>query len=231
MSESWIVTSGLCRYYQRGPQEIRAVDNVDLNIARGEFVGIVGSSGSGKSTLLNLLAGLDTPSSGKIEIGSIALSSLSRSELAGYRARRVGMIFQTFNLLAHHTALRNVEVALYFNDTPHSERRPRAVEILNRLGMGDRLDHRPASLSGGEQQRVAIARALVKRPEVIFADEPTGNLDYENARQIAELLTDFNKEGLTVVMVSHDLELARSICTRIVKMHYGRVVDDSEVAR
>ena len=231
MSESWIVTSGLCRYYQRGPQEIRAVDNVDLNIARGEFVGIVGSSGSGKSTLLNLLAGLDTPSSGKIEIGSIALSSLSRSELAGYRARRVGMIFQTFNLLAHHTALRNVEVALYFNDTPHSERRPRAVEILNRLGMGDRLDHRPASLSGGEQQRVAIARALVKRPEVIFADEPTGNLDYENARQIAELLTDFNKEGLTVVMVSHDLELARSICTRIVKMHYGRVVEDSEVAR
>ena len=231
MSESWIVTSGLCRYYQRGPQEIRAVDNVDLNIARGEFVGIVGSSGLGKSTLLNLLAGLDTPSSGKIEIGSVALSSLSRRELAGYRARRVGMIFQTFNLLAHHTALRNVEVALYFNDTPHNERRPRAVEILNRLGMGDRLDHRPASLSGGEQQRVAIARALVKRPEVIFADEPTGNLDYENARQIAELLTDFNKEGLTVVMVSHDLELARSICTRIVKMHYGRVVDDSEVAR
>ncbi|MGB5105179.1 MAG: ABC transporter ATP-binding protein [Candidatus Zixiibacteriota bacterium] len=231
MSDSWIVTSGLCRYYQRGPQEIRAVDDVNLSITRGEFVGIVGSSGSGKSTLLNLLAGLDTPSSGKIEVGAIALSSLSRRELAGYRARQVGMIFQTFNLLKQHTAVRNVEVALYFNDTPRHERRPRAIEILNQLGMGERLDHQPASLSGGEQQRVAIARALVKRPDVIFADEPTGNLDYENARQIADLLTDLNKEGLTVVMVSHDLELARSICTRIVKMHYGRVVEDSEVAR
>lgn len=231
MSDSWIVTSGLCRYYQRGPQEIRAVDDVNLSITRGEFVGIVGSSGSGKSTLLNLLAGLDTPSSGKIEVGAIALSSLSRRELAGYRARQVGMIFQTFNLLKQHTAVRNVEVALYFNDTPRHERRPRAIEILTQLGMGERLDHQPASLSGGEQQRVAIARALVKRPDVIFADEPTGNLDYENARQIAELLTDLNKEGLTVVMVSHDLELARSICTRIVKMHYGRVVEDSEVAR
>lgn len=227
MTEPWITTKELCRYYQRGPQEIRAIDSVNLNIARGEFVGIVGSSGSGKSTLLNLLAGLDTPTAGSIAVGATVLSALSRKDLAAYRARQVGMIFQTFNLLPHHTALRNVEVALYFNDTPRYERHKRASEILSSLGMGDRLEHRPSALSGGEQQRVAIARALVKRPEVIFADEPTGNLDYENARQIAALLTDLNKEGLTVVMVSHDLELARSICNRIIKMHYGRVVEDS----
>lgn len=229
MGEPWISTTGLCRCYQRGPQEIRAVDEVNLNIARGEFVGIVGSSGSGKSTLLNLLAGLDTPTAGQIKIGATALSSLSGKELAAYRAHQVGMIFQTFNLLPHHTALRNVEVALYFNGTPRIERRGRALAMLTRLGMGDRLDHRPNALSGGEQQRVAIARALVKHPEVIFADEPTGNLDYENARQIAALLTDLNSEGLTVVMVSHDLELARSICGRIIKMHYGRIVEDSGV--
>lgn len=227
MTEPWISTKELCRSYQRGPQEIRAVDSISLNIARGEFVGIVGSSGSGKSTLLNLLAGLDTPTSGSIAVGDTVLSALSRRDLAGYRARQVGMIFQTFNLLPHHTALRNVEIALYFNDTPRHERRKRASEILTSLGMGDRLEHRPSALSGGEQQRVAIARALVKRPEVIFADEPTGNLDYENARQIAALLTELNSQGLTVVMVSHDLELARSICSRIIKMHYGRVVEDS----
>ncbi len=227
MTEPWIATKELCRYYQRGPQEIRAVDSVNLNIVRGEFVGIVGSSGSGKSTLLNLLAGLDTPTSGSIAVGETVLSALSRRDLAGYRARQVGMIFQTFNLLPHHTALRNVEVALYFNDTPRNERHKRASEILSNLGMGDRLEHRPSALSGGEQQRVAIARALVKRPEVIFADEPTGNLDFENARQIAALLTELNSQGLTVVMVSHDLELARSICSRIIKMHYGRVVEDS----
>ncbi len=229
MAEPWIVTKELCRYYQRGPQEIRAVDSVTLSIGRGEFVGIVGSSGSGKSTILNLLAGLDTPTAGTIKVGNTELHLLSRSELSVYRARRVGMIFQTFNLLSHHTALRNVEVALYFNDTPRAERHRRAADILGQLGMGDRLEHRPAALSGGEQQRVAIARALVKRPEVIFADEPTGNLDYENAGQIAELLTQLNNDGLTIVMVSHDLELARSICHRIVRMHYGRIVEDLSV--
>lgn len=229
MTEPWIVTSELCRHYKRGPQLIKAVDGVSLSIGKGEFAGIIGSSGSGKSTLLNLLAGLDTQTSGTIRVGDTELHSLSRRELARYRARRVGMIFQTFNLLSHHTALRNVETALYFNDTPRSERHERSREILTRLGIGDRLDHRPADMSGGEQQRVAIARALVKHPEVIFADEPTGNLDYENARQISQLLSDLNEQGLTIVMVSHDLELARSICHRIVRMHYGTIVEDSQV--
>lgn len=229
MTEPWIVTSELCRHYKRGPQLIKAIDGVRLSIGKGEFVGIIGSSGSGKSTLLNLLAGLDTQTSGTIRVGDTELHSLSRRELARYRARRVGMIFQTFNLLSHHTALRNVETALYFNDTPRSDRHDRSCEILTRLGIGDRLDHRPADMSGGEQQRVAIARALVKHPEVIFADEPTGNLDYENARQISQLLSDLNEQGLTIVMVSHDLELARSICHRIVRMHYGTIVEDSQV--
>lgn len=227
MSDIWLTTHSLCRYYRRGPHEIRALDNVDLQISRGEFLGVVGSSGSGKSTLLNLLAGLDTPTSGKILVGEIELDSLNRRGMAAYRARQIGMIFQTFNLLSHHTALRNVEVALYFNGTPRNERESRAREILNRLGMGDRLEHRPSDLSGGEQQRVAIARALVKRPEVIFADEPTGNLDQENSRQIATILRELNSEGQTIVMVTHDLQLAQNVCHRIIRMNYGRIVEES----
>jgi putative ABC transport system ATP-binding protein len=221
----WIVTSGLCRYYKRGRSEVRALDGVDLAVGKGDFLGVVGASGSGKSTLLNLLAGLDTPTAGFIEIGSRRLDHLSRRELAAYRADSVGMIFQSFNLLSHQTALKNVELALYFSGAPRRERRTRAREILDRLGLADRLDHRPADLSGGEQQRVAIARALVKRPEILFADEPTGNLDQDNSTSIVRLLADLNREGLTVVMVSHDLEMARGSAGRIVRMNYGRIVN------
>ena len=164
METRYITIEDLYRIYRRGPSEVRAVDGVSLTIARGEFLGVVGASGSGKSTLLNLLAGLDTPTSGRITVDSMPLSELSRRQRAAYRARQVGMIFQSFNLIAHHTALDNVALALCFDDTPRSDRRRRAGEMLERLGMGDRIDHRPADLSGGEQQRVAIARALVKKP-------------------------------------------------------------------
>jgi putative ABC transport system ATP-binding protein len=221
----WIVTSGLCRYYKRGRSEVRAIDGVDLAVGKGDFLGVVGASGSGKSTLLNLLAGLDTPTDGFIEVGSRRLDHLSRRELAAYRADSVGMIFQSFNLLSHQTALKNVELAMYFAGSPRRERRKRATEILDRLGLADRLDHRPADLSGGEQQRVAIARALVKRPEILFADEPTGNLDQDNSMSIVQLLAGLNREGLTVVMVTHDLEMARGAAGRIVRMNYGRIVD------
>jgi len=231
MKDAWITTSRLCRYYRRGPTEVRAVDGVDLTIGRVEFLGIVGSSGSGKSTILSLLAGLDTPTSGRIEIDGVALGSLTRRELAAYRAHRVGMVFQSFNLISHHTAQRNVELALYFNGVPRRERPGRAIAMLEQLGLGDRLDHRPADLSGGEQQRVALARALVKKPEVLFADEPTGNLDQDNTDQIAQLLTDLNRDGLTVVMVSHDLELARRCAGRTVRMVYGRLVDGNDSLR
>jgi putative ABC transport system ATP-binding protein len=138
------------------------------------------------------------------------------------------MVFQSFNLLPHQTALQNVQMPLYFNGTPRGSRETDAREILTRLGLGDRLDHRPADLSGGEQQRVALARALVKRPEILFADEPTGNLDQENSQAIAQMMTGLNRDGLTIVLVTHDLELAAATAERVVRMHYGQVVDDPE---
>jgi putative ABC transport system ATP-binding protein len=220
---SWIKTVDLCRYYRRGHYEVRALDGVNIDISRGEFVGIVGPSGSGKSTILNLLASLDRPTSGLIEIDGRSLFSHSRKELAGYRAHKVAMIFQSFNLIPHYTALQNVEMALYFNDTPNRERKKRATEILERLGMGDRITHRPADLSGGEQQRVAVARAIVKKPEILFADEPTGNLDHDNSLQIGDLLRELNKDSLTIIMVTHNIDLARQHANRIIRMDYGKI--------
>jgi len=221
----WLSTHELRRYYRRGPQQVKAVDGVSLELHRGEFLSIVGASGSGKSTILNLLAGLDTPTSGRITVDNAVLGDLSRRDLAAYRAHRVGMVFQSFNLISHYTALENVALALYFNHTPHGERLELAEAILGRLGLSDRIDHRPGDLSGGEQQRVAMARALVKQPEVLFADEPTGNLDQENTEQISNLLTELNRGGLSIVMVTHDLDLARSCAHRTIRMSYGRLVD------
>lgn len=222
-SRPWIQTTEVSRYYQRAHHEVRAVDRVTLSIGQGEFLAVTGASGSGKSTLLNLLAGLDTPTSGHVEVEGQGLAQLSRRELAAYRARKVGIVFQSFNLLSQHTALRNVEIALYFDDTPRNRRHERAVTALERVGLGDRLNHRPLDLSGGEQQRVAIARALVKRPEVLFADEPTGNLDQENANGIASILTELNGEGMTVVLVTHDVDIANRHAARVLHMHYGRI--------
>lgn len=226
-TQDWITTHDLCRYYRRGSGEVRAVDRVSITIARSELVAVVGSSGSGKSTLLNLLAGLDTPTSGHIAVDGERLDGMSRRELSAYRARRVGMVFQSFNLLPHQTALQNVQMPLYFNGSDRSRRETDAREILTRLGLGDRLDHRPADLSGGEQQRVALARALVKRPEILFADEPTGNLDQENSQAIAQLMTELNRDGLTIILVTHDLELAAATAGRVIRMHYGQDVDGS----
>jgi putative ABC transport system ATP-binding protein len=222
----WLETKALCRHYQLGSQKIKAVDSVDIMIPKGEFLSVVGASGSGKSTLLGLLAGLDTPTSGQIIADGLSLSSLSRRELAAYRAQKVGMVFQSFNLIHHHTAQKNVELALYFSTASDQPRKTRAREMLERLGLGDRLNHRPADLSGGEQQRVAIARALVKQPAILFADEPTGNLDYENSRHIANLLIDLNRQGLTIVLATHDLEIAQSSAHRIIRMHYGKITDE-----
>lgn len=224
---SFVRTEQLCRFFTLGPNTIRAVDNLSIAIARGEFVALVGSSGSGKSTVLNLLAGLDTPTSGRIVIDNLALDSLSRRELAHYRARRVGMVFQAFNLLGYHSALGNVKMALYFDRTPRHERERKAQAMLERVGLADRLAHHPADLSGGEQQRVAIARALVKQPDILFADEPTGNLDEANSRQVMDLLRELHARGLTVVLVTHDRELASDYADRIIRMHYGTLVEDS----
>jgi putative ABC transport system ATP-binding protein len=222
-NETWIRTSALCRYYRRARHEVRAVDDVGLSIGKGEFLAVVGASGSGKSTLVNLLAGLDSPTSGYIEVDGRPLDALSRRALAAYRARSTGIIFQSFNLLLQHTALRNVEMALYFDDTPRRERRSKAAAALERVGLGERVHHRPLDLSGGEQQRVAIARALVKTPAVLFADEPTGNLDLQNANSIMNILAELNRAGTTVILVTHDLDLAHRVAGRIVHMHYGRI--------
>ena len=226
MDKLWIETNNLCRYYKRGSHTVKAVDKVDLKIYHGEYLAIVGSSGSGKSTILNLLAGLDTPTDGTISADGKFLSQMSRRELASYRAHKIGMVFQSFNLIPHYTALHNVEMALYFDETPKSERKEKAAAILESLGMSERLDHRPADLSGGEQQRVAVARALVKEPMVLFADEPTGNLDQENSEQIAQLLDELNKKGITIAMVTHDLNLAEQSARRVIRMDYGHIVDE-----
>ena len=221
----YLNTIDLCRHYRRGPQTIRALDGVTLTVNRGEFLSLVGSSGSGKTSLLNLLAGLDSPTSGTVDLEGTSLTSMSRRELASYRAHKVGMIFQSFNLISHYTALQNVETALYFNGTRPGERARLATAVLDKLGLADRMTHRPADLSGGEQQRVAIARAIVKNPEILFADEPTGNLDYENAELIASLLTELNRNGLTVVMVTHNLEMAQQLTHRTIRMQYGRILE------
>jgi putative ABC transport system ATP-binding protein len=206
------------------------VDRVNVRIERGEFVAVVGASGSGKSTLLNLLAGLDRPTSGYVEVGAERLDLLSRRELSRYRGKKVGMVFQSFNLIPQYTAIKNVEMALYFDGTPRSLRKENAREVLVRLGLGNRLSHRPGDLSGGEQQRVAMARALVKRPEILFADEPTGNLDEDNTLSIMNYLAKLNQEGLTVLMATHDLDMAARTARRILRMHYGQVVGDSPTA-
>jgi putative ABC transport system ATP-binding protein len=197
-----------------------------MSVERGEFLSIVGSSGSGKTTMLNLLAGLDTPTSGVVEFEGISLTGMTRRERSAYRAHKVGMVFQSFNLISHYTALQNVEMALLFNDTQPKERRRLATEILERLGLSDRITHRPADLSGGEQQRVALARAIVKQPEILFADEPTGNLDFENTQQIISLLTSLNQNGLTIVLVTHNLEMAKAHSHRIIRMQYGKIISD-----
>ncbi|MBL7191520.1 ABC transporter ATP-binding protein [bacterium] len=219
-----IKIENLKKYYRLGDSEVRAVDGVDLTVSKGEFLGIVGASGSGKSTLLNLIGGLCTPTGGRITVEDGELTEMSSRRLAKYRAKQIGMVFQSFNLIPHRTALSNVELALYFNGAPALKRKSSAQDILIKLGMGDRLKHKPDDLSGGEQQRIAIARALVKNPPILLVDEPTGNLDRENSISVAEIFAQWNRQGGTIIMVTHNLELAEKYTHRIMKMDFGRIV-------
>jgi putative ABC transport system ATP-binding protein len=223
VNNDWIDIKNVYRHYCRGQSVVKALDGVSLAIGQGEFVALAGASGSGKSTLLNLIAGLDTPTDGSINFAGRNLGDLPARELARFRAERIGMVFQAFNLLPQHTALRNVEMALYFNRRTKTERRHIATDLMTRLGLADRLYHRPADLSGGEQQRVAFARALVKNPEILLADEPTGNLDKENSELIFKLMSDCHKQGQTIIMVTHDIASAERVAGRIIKLSYGRV--------
>ncbi len=221
----------LTKVYRLGGQEIRALDGVNLEVRQAEYLRIVGASGSGKSTLLNLLAGLDRPTSGSIATPEGALSDLSPRGIAAYRARMVGMVFQSFNLIPHRSALDNVELGMLFLGIAPGERRRRAVRILERLELGGRLHHRPRDLSGGEQQRVALARALVKEPRLLLADEPTGNLDQSTSAGIARLLAEQNAAGLTVILVTHNPVLAAADAHRTLRMDYGRIVAEEPGAR
>src|SRR6202140_123201 len=202
---SLIETREVTRVYQMGANLVTALDRVNVSLKEGEFVAIQGTSGSGKSTLLNLLGGLDRPTSGEVLFDSKPLGPLTKKEMARYRRRSVGMIFQNFNLITTMTAAENVRLALAFGGVRGTERRQRAGELLERVGLEGRTEHRPLELSGGEQQRVAIARALANRPRVLLADEPTGNLDSTRAEELLTLLRQMvDRDVLTVVMVTHD---------------------------
>ena len=214
----------LNRHYTMGATTIRAVDGIDLDIAGGEFLALLGSSGSGKSTLLNLIAGLDRPTSGSVVVKARDLARLSSEELARYRRETVGIVFQAFNLIPSMTVLENVELPMRFAEVERRQRDDRAKEALDRVKLGSRLQHRPVELSGGEQQRVALARALVNRPSVLLADEPTGNLDSKTGEDILTLIRELNESlKMTVVMVTHERHLAERFAQRIVFMADGKL--------
>jgi putative ABC transport system ATP-binding protein len=215
------------RHYEMGTAVIRAVDDITLAIGTGEFVALLGSSGSGKSTLLNLMAGLDRPNSGAILANGRNLSEMSSVELARYRSRAVGMVFQSFNLLPRMTLEENVELPLRLAEVDRAERAQRVTEALERVKLEKRLGHKPSEMSGGEQQRAAIARALVNRPSLLFADEPTGNLDSATGETIMRLLQEIQGNlGMTIVMVTHERPLAEKYADRIVTMADGKLVSD-----
>jgi putative ABC transport system ATP-binding protein len=215
------------RHYEMGSAVIRAVDDVTLQIRAGEFVALLGSSGSGKSTLLNLMAGLDRPTGGAIFANGRNLSELSSLELARYRSRTVGMVFQSFNLLPRMTLEENVELPLRLAEVDRAERGARVQEALERVRLEKRLGHRPSELSGGEQQRAALARALVNRPTLLFADEPTGNLDSATGESIMLLLKEIQQKlGMTIVMVTHERPLAERFADRIAALADGKLLTD-----
>jgi putative ABC transport system ATP-binding protein len=218
---------GITKVYDTGKIQVEALKGIDLVVDKGEFVAVVGPSGSGKSTLLNLVGCLDTPSGGTYMLGGEAVAGLDRDQLADVRNRRVGFVFQNFNLLPQLTALENVEMPMLFGGVPRRERRRRAMEHLDRVGLGDRVEHRPTELSGGQMQRVAIARALAMEPDIVLADEPTGNLDTGSGSDVMSLLTELWGQGRTLVVVTHDQTLAKR-AGRVVEIRDGVVVTDEQ---
>ncbi len=213
------------KVYKSGSVELEALSGLNLSIAAGEMISIIGASGSGKSTLMNLMGCLDVPSRGLYEFGGREVAKLNPEELADLRNRSIGFVFQAFHLLPHATARENVEMPLLFAGMPAKKRRERALAMLGKVGLGARAEHLPTQLSGGEMQRVAIARALANGPRVILADEPTGNLDSRSGKGILALFHQLHREGVTIILITHDLQLART-CSRIVELRDGRLVHD-----
>jgi putative ABC transport system ATP-binding protein len=220
-----VEASGLTRIYRMGSAEVRALDGINLQVRAGEFLALVGVSGSGKSTLLHLIGGLDTSTSGRIQVMGRELSSFSPFERALYRRSAVGFVFQSFHLVPSMTAEANVGLALTFQGTFGAERKQRTAEALQRVGLHHRGGHRPGELSGGEQQRVALARAIVHRPPILLADEPTGNLDRQNATEVLDLLRQVNRDrGTTVILVTHDEKNAARYADRVVRLRDGKLM-------
>jgi putative ABC transport system ATP-binding protein len=219
-----IEMNGLTRVYQLGPQEIYALRGVDLIVEQGEYVAIMGPSGSGKSTLMNIIGCLDRPSAGSYILDGTPVESMNDDELATVRNRKIGFVFQTFNLLARTTALQNVELPLVYAKINRVERRELAEEALSAVGLQDRMNHQPNELSGGQRQRVAIARALVNKPSLLLADEPTGNLDSQTGREILDLFRSLHDRGNSIIMVTHEDDVARE-AKRVIHIRDGRIAN------
>jgi putative ABC transport system ATP-binding protein len=226
-TRSLIELSGVHKLYGEGESEVRALDGIDLRIERGEFVAIMGSSGSGKSTCMNILGCLDRPTMGEYHLADVSVTELPGDGLTMLRRHYIGFVFQGFNLLARTSALENVELPLVYRRVPRAEREARALKALTLVGLEDRIDHAPSQLSGGQQQRVAIARALVTEPDILMADEPTGNLDSARTQEVMELLQQLNRErGITIVMVTHEPDVA-AFARRSLVFRDGRILSDS----
>jgi putative ABC transport system ATP-binding protein len=220
-----IELTDIYKTYGRGAEEIQILKSVSMSVAEGDFVAIVGPSGSGKSTLMNTIGLLDTPTSGTYTLDGVATEKLNDSQMASVRNKKIGFIFQQFNLLPRLTALENVELPLIYAGLGKSERREQAKRMLESLGMGPRIDHKPSQLSGGQQQRVAIARALAGSPSLLLADEPTGALDSRTGTEVLELMIHLNEQGNTIVLITHDLHIADN-AKRVVSIRDGEIVDD-----
>jgi putative ABC transport system ATP-binding protein len=227
---SLIELTDVHKVYRMGSEEVRALDGVDLTVEEGEYLAIMGASGSGKSTLMNLIGCLDTPSSGRYVLRGTAVETLDDAELAAIRNREIGFVFQTFNLLSRTTALHNVELPLIYSGVSRRERRRRALDALEQVGLADRVGHQPNELSGGQRQRVAIARALVNDPAILLADEPTGNLDSSTSVEIMELFDRLHEAGNTVILVTHETDIAGH-AHRQVTLRDGRVLTDRSMER
>ena len=222
-----LVLTDVIKRYKMGEQYVNALNGVSLQIERGEYIAIMGPSGSGKSTMMNILGFLDVPDKGEYIFDGQKITGMSEKELAFVRNRRVGFIFQTFNLLPRETALENVELPMIYSGTSRIKRFETAKKLLNMVGLGERINHRPNELSGGERQRVAIARALVNNPDIILADEPTGNLDTKTGNEIMSILDNLNKQGKTVVLVTHDPEIAEH-SDRIIHIRDGKIIGEEK---
>jgi len=228
MIDRVIEIRNLKKIYTMGTQKVHALDGVDLDINRNEYVAVMGPSGSGKSTLMNLLGCLDTPTEGKYELNNQDVSTLSDDQLAEVRNSEIGFVFQTFNLLPRSNILSNVELPLVYAGVKNSERKERAAEALTKVGLGDRMDHKPSELSGGQRQRVAIARALVNRPSILLADEPTGNLDTKTGHEIMAILEELYDQGNTIIVVTHEEDIAEH-ARRIIRLRDGKLEKDEVV--